>query len=624
MFNIKNLNSLHEELKCTQCKKVLSVLPVYYCAVTGNVCGRCSHTLDWMISNGTLERAVAYEAVAKYILFPCCNKDMGCTKALKCDEVLAHETVCILREVKCPFNLHIGKTDICCEWRGNMTDLEPHLRDNHAKDLYTSLPNFVIDNTETNSNIALLSFSEKIFIILTKYIKEHNKFYCTVMCISEKPENQFYRYQIEVGKYNEYFLILRKNYLEPYSNIDEIIDDHDKMITIDVNSVLTMLGNLSTEISFKVGVAKKNKKETAVLMEELNLIPKAVIGNLEKKEESQNAENKLNSKIEQKVDKNTNQNLEQLNPPKLANVVSKAKTKKLKQAISPTKPGPSKGEMNSVTNMVPAKGKSIEKLQSTKEVTKLDIELLEELECPVCSHYMIPPIFICPTGHSICSECKNRVQQCPSCRHLIQGIRNYTLEKLTTKVRYPCRFTDSGCPEILPPELISFHEANCSFANICPLKHITSCKLKEETIDIVKHIREMHATFLVFPNQEYSRNIEAQVTTSYYATVFNNEVFFVCCKHSSTTGPVKFNIVHYGMKKNQPKYRFEFEFIDQTHDGMKLIVNQLCQEFSNNLSTFVKNCLTIPLDMLKPFIARTPQFTLFFKFRIEPLERLRM
>lgn len=28
----------------------------------------------------------------------------------------------------------------------------------------------------------------------------------------------------------------------------------------------------------------------------------------------------------------------------------------------------------------------------------LDEEMLAELECPVCSEYMIPPIFICPTG----------------------------------------------------------------------------------------------------------------------------------------------------------------------------------------------------------------------------------
>lgn len=28
----------------------------------------------------------------------------------------------------------------------------------------------------------------------------------------------------------------------------------------------------------------------------------------------------------------------------------------------------------------------------------LDEEVLAELECPVCNEYMIPPIFICPTG----------------------------------------------------------------------------------------------------------------------------------------------------------------------------------------------------------------------------------
>ncbi|XP_020682759.1 E3 ubiquitin-protein ligase SINAT2 isoform X2 [Dendrobium catenatum] len=50
-------------------------------------------------------------------------------------------------------------------------------------------------------------------------------------------------------------------------------------------------------------------------------------------------------------------------------------------------------------------------LSSTSSVHEL-------LECPICTNSMYPPIYQCPNGHTLCSNCKLRVHnQCPTCRH---------------------------------------------------------------------------------------------------------------------------------------------------------------------------------------------------------------
>jgi E3 ubiquitin-protein ligase SIAH1 len=43
-------------------------------------------------------------------------------------------------------------------------------------------------------------------------------------------------------------------------------------------------------------------------------------------------------------------------------------------------------------------------------------EVLEELKCPVCVEYMMPPIPMCQNGHNICNTCRQKVNQCPTCK----------------------------------------------------------------------------------------------------------------------------------------------------------------------------------------------------------------
>lgn len=43
-------------------------------------------------------------------------------------------------------------------------------------------------------------------------------------------------------------------------------------------------------------------------------------------------------------------------------------------------------------------------------------ELVNLFECPVCFDYALPPILQCQSGHIVCSQCRQKLSSCPTCR----------------------------------------------------------------------------------------------------------------------------------------------------------------------------------------------------------------
>jgi len=71
--------------------------------------------------------------------------------------------------------------------------------------------------------------------------------------------------------------------------------------------------------------------------------------------------------------------------------------------------------------------------------------LPEVLECPVCYECMEPPIRLCRNGHSICSKCRPRLNNCPICRRTILLTRNFALEAVAEQCLEKCGNSDVGC-----------------------------------------------------------------------------------------------------------------------------------------------------------------------------------
>jgi E3 ubiquitin-protein ligase SIAH1 len=107
---------------------------------------------------------------------------------------------------------------------------------------------------------------------------------------------------------------------------------------------------------------------------------------------------------------------------------------------------------------------------------------------------MAPPIKLCINGHNICSECKNRVQHCPTCKAEFSKIRNLALENIARRRKYPCRYRESGCLELFSTEHIAEHQTVCVYGEInCPLQIIGKCSWKGNKSDLKEHAKAQHA-----------------------------------------------------------------------------------------------------------------------------------
>jgi E3 ubiquitin-protein ligase SIAH1 len=124
----------------------------------------------------------------------------------------------------------------------------------------------------------------------------------------------------------------------------------------------------------------------------------------------------------------------------------------------------------------------------------LSRDLLRELECPVCMEYMLPPITLCQNGHNICNSCKSKLDSCPTCRTQFTDIKNLSLESMCRRVKFPCKYTETGCSEILPMDSITTHQSECPYGNyVCPFVIASlECPWTGFITDMKQHIKSVH------------------------------------------------------------------------------------------------------------------------------------
>ncbi|XP_022967857.1 E3 ubiquitin-protein ligase SINAT2-like isoform X2 [Cucurbita maxima] len=146
----------------------------------------------------------------------------------------------------------------------------------------------------------------------------------------------------------------------------------------------------------------------------------------------------------------------------------------------------SKSENNSTSSKVLLGSSGKLGVYSTNGVQEL-------LECPVCTNLMYPPIYQCPNGHTLCSNCKIRVSNCcPTCRHELGNIRCLALEKVAESLEIPCRYQNLGCQDIFPYYSKLKHEQHCRFRPYnCPYAG-SECSVTGDIPSLVAHLKDDH------------------------------------------------------------------------------------------------------------------------------------
>ena len=120
---------------------------------------------------------------------------------------------------------------------------------------------------------------------------------------------------------------------------------------------------------------------------------------------------------------------------RILSVEKLSKQKKMK--MKKTKAETARAEKTRAAETLRAKVQ--EKINKKDEEKRKLVETIEkateEVECPVCCEEMAPPrtIWQCAEGHPVCSSCRPRLDNCPSCRGAFMG-RARGMERLVQAI----------------------------------------------------------------------------------------------------------------------------------------------------------------------------------------------
>ncbi|KAG5868359.1 hypothetical protein JTB14_012503 [Gonioctena quinquepunctata] len=239
--------------------------------------------------------------------------------------------------------------------------------------------------------------------------------------------------------------------------------------------------------------------------------------------------------------------------------------------------------------------------------------ILEELCCPVCDHYMYPPIFLCNKGHSICEECFKKVKICPKCRGpKNHAARNFALEAIHAKLNIPCKNALSGCDVILSGEHIRKHQSFCFYTSMfCPFKYYDNCQWKQHRGKLKSHLLKKHSlNFYIREKQKFlSQHFPAIENYHYiYAVIHAHSQFFrLTWDINETTGMTRWAVYFIGHPEAAKNYSFKLEFSKvQSDDGVisaPLTFKSVCEKKpeEDNVKFVDHNCFYIHRSLLNNY-----------------------
>lgn len=147
---------------------------------------------------------------------------------------------------------------------------------------------------------------------------------------------------------------------------------------------------------------------------------------------------------------------------------------------------------------------------TAQDGTTFAVDSVDSLfECPVCADSVLPPILQCRNGHLLCSNCRENVTSCPVCRCQQPNIRNLGLEKLSEKVKFPCKYKVMGCPSRLSAADKLRHQESCDFRSFrCPYPS-GKCEWHGWPFEVKTHLVSSHPHVSTFEGEEMMLRVNA-------------------------------------------------------------------------------------------------------------------
>lgn len=221
-------------------------------------------------------------------------------------------------------------------------------------------------------------------------------------------------------------------------------------------------------------------------------------------------------------------------------------------------------------------------------IDSIEEDILNDLECPICLEFMVPPIYQCEVGHSVCSICKFKVNECPTCKQSIRETRNFHLERITNRIKYYCKYRDFDCSFISSAKDIKQHEADCKFGPYkCPLHDYIACNWKGKVADIMQHIRQSHHDNMLeldLVSIPYEESGFDDLDEDCYIVESAGEIFKVICKCENDC--LNYSVQLVGPADEAKKFMFVLDFVDDTNRNQRLCLKRYCAPLSLNCDAF--------------------------------------
>lgn len=238
----------------------------------------------------------------------------------------------------------------------------------------------------------------------------------------------------------------------------------------------------------------------------------------------------------------------------------------------------------------------------------LDEDLRKELECPICYEYMMPPIWMCENGHSICSDCKPKLKNCPSCRRPFLTTRNLPLESLSEM--------------FVSKSTIPKSSGSTAKKYECPFSTISKedCPWAGSLHDMKGHIKNSHSD----RNDTHKSNGRFNVVLTdlsperhYRKAVWSGDDLFYAV-WEIRGGNFYCAVLYVGPKKRSSKFTYKFSLT--TDNGMKNISMLLrTQSVVTSMERFFTagDCVLLHYDTVLKFL--NPDKFLHCAFEIIPV-----
>ncbi|XP_019869729.2 uncharacterized protein LOC109598289 isoform X2 [Aethina tumida] len=241
-----------------------------------------------------------------------------------------------------------------------------------------------------------------------------------------------------------------------------------------------------------------------------------------------------------------------------------------------------------------------EKLEKiTQKIDDKGEEFLQELECPVCFLYMVPPIMQCEKGHSMCKGCTDQLTQCPTCKAPIKLTQNFALEKISRIMTFPCK--NDRCDFKGKSNVIKEHETSCIWGPLlCPFNNYGNCCWSDILENLYDHINkdhyenllEMEQVVIPFTGEDFE---------DCFVLKFNLKLFMLHLEYEENV--FKFAIQLLGQREECAKYKFNIDIIDFSQQNRRFYFSDICSKYTPKEQAFInENYYTVNYEQIRNMI----------------------